>query len=358
MSLTRSSRIHICLVAVLLSVPAAISAQEAHIAGPAPAAAAQADMAPESITSKLTELVRAGRYTDARRLAIGLQAAYPADERVAKAKQMIDQLISASPSSGATPTPAAPRNDADSLTGMEKVDYNALADLAKRAKNSEDKAARQKLSNQLLNDSDALVKKHPDMASLWQLRAEAALGANAPLAGYEAGQRLIGAGAADRGDAAVLTVLAQLKNKGWLDRVEAERQDKIATREFAINNKYGWILGYWDHSSIYHPQNIVKAMVVRSESGQYEIYFINPKNPGFKRLFFRGTPTDSGDLHWEADFYNPDGRKDLPSGWNTVLLTQVSPDKTQITFMEDTSRKHPWGYVLKKTGELDGTENR
>jgi len=52
--------------------------------------------------------------------------------------------------------------------------------------------------------------------------------------GYEAGQKLLAAGVADSTDANAQILLAQLKNKGWLDQREVERQ-----------KKFSWILGTW-----------------------------------------------------------------------------------------------------------------
>jgi hypothetical protein len=58
---------------------------------------------------------------------------------------------------------------------------------------------------------------------LWQLRAASAISLNEPIEGYEAGQKLIAKGAADSIDPSLQRLLAQLKNKGWLDKEVAEK---------------------------------------------------------------------------------------------------------------------------------------
>jgi len=61
---------------------------------------------------------------------------------------------------------------------------------------------------------------------LWQLRAASAISLDDPMAGYEAGQTLLGAGAADSDDPNLQRLLGQLKNKGWLDKQGAEEAKK------------------------------------------------------------------------------------------------------------------------------------
>jgi hypothetical protein len=57
-------------------------------------------------------------------------------------------------------------------------------------------------------------------------------------AGYEAGQRLLAMGGADSNDPNLRRLLAQLKNKGWLDKQQAENAEQKARYE-----RYDWILG-------------------------------------------------------------------------------------------------------------------
>jgi hypothetical protein len=59
--------------------------------------------------------------------------------------------------------------------------------------------------------------------SFWQLRAASATSLNQPMAGYEAAQQLLATGAADSADPNLQHLLAQLKNKGWLDKQNAEK---------------------------------------------------------------------------------------------------------------------------------------
>jgi hypothetical protein len=44
--------------------------------------------------------------------------------------------------------------------------------------------------------------------------------------GYEAGQKLLAMGAADSNDPSLQQLLAQLKNKGWLDKLAAEEAEE------------------------------------------------------------------------------------------------------------------------------------
>jgi hypothetical protein len=57
---------------------------------------------------------------------------------------------------------------------------------------------------------------------LWQLRAAAAIGMVQPMAGFEAGQKLLAAGAMDSNDPALQQLLAKLKLMGWMDREKAK----------------------------------------------------------------------------------------------------------------------------------------
>ena len=89
------------------------------------------------------------------------------------------------------------------------------------------------------------------------------------MAGYEAGQKLLSAGAADSSDPALQQLLGQLKGKGWLDKQKAE-DDK----------KYGDILGIWKISWLVGTapnQNGSgeKEEFVKSNSGDIEGRFIS-----------------------------------------------------------------------------------
>lgn len=181
--------------------------------------------APDDMTRKITDLVNAGKYAEAQRLTTGLLVAYPDDQRLIKAKALIEKLLT--PGSSANPEPesqpAQPAsNNGEELTGMDKVDYNALIELAREAQQATDLTEQSGLLQQFMDQSSSFLEKHPDQILLWQLRAASAISLNQPMAGYRAGEKLIGAGAANSNDANLQRLLGQLRNKGWLDRQKAE----------------------------------------------------------------------------------------------------------------------------------------
>src|ERR1700720_2465436 len=51
---------------------------------------APAGQAPDEVMKKLSDLVHAGKYAEAQQLAAGLLLAYPDDQRLAKAKALLD----------------------------------------------------------------------------------------------------------------------------------------------------------------------------------------------------------------------------------------------------------------------------
>jgi len=91
-----------------------------------------------------------------------------------------------------------------------------------------------------MKDSDLFLQKHPTEMLLWQLRAASAFSLDDITAGYEAGQKLLAMGAADSNDSNLQQLLAQLKNKGWLDKEEVEKQAKkyapVGTWSLIIND--------------------------------------------------------------------------------------------------------------------------
>jgi PEGA domain len=178
-------------------------------------------------------LVHAGKYAEAQQLTTGLLLAYPNDERLLKAKALLEKLLtspaSATPgnnqptNNGAPGQPAASANAAN-LTGIDKVDYDALIELARQAQQTTDLEPQKTLLKQFMDQSSVFLQKHPNEMLLWQLRAASAMSLNDdPMAGYEAGQKLLAADAADSNDPNVRRLLAQLKNKGWLDKEAAEK---------------------------------------------------------------------------------------------------------------------------------------
>jgi len=208
------------------SVPTASNATQANSTPSA--------QAPDQATKKLTELVHDGKYAEAQKLTAGLLLAYPNDQRLIKAKALLDKSLSSSkaadhvegsnPPAGnvASVEPASNANP-EPLTGMDKIDYNALIVLARQAQQNTDLEQQKASLNQFMDQSSPFLLKHPNEMLLWQLRAASAMSLNQPMAGYEAAQQLLAAGAADSSDANLQHLLAQLKNKGWLDKQNAEK---------------------------------------------------------------------------------------------------------------------------------------
>lgn len=195
---------------------------------------APAGQAPEEVMKKLSDLVHAGKYAEAQQLTTGLLMAYPNDQRLIKVKALLDKAP-ASPSSakpgpkknqpldnGASAPVAANSND-ETLSGMDKVDYSALLELVRQAQQTTDLPEQTRLLQQFMVQSGLFLEKHPEQMMLWQFRVVSAISLNKPLAGYEAAQRLLEAGAADSADPNLQRLLAQLKNKGWLDKKEVDK---------------------------------------------------------------------------------------------------------------------------------------
>jgi hypothetical protein len=188
--------------------------------------------APEEMTKKIADLVHAGKYPEAQRLTTGLLVAYPDDQRLVKAESLIEKLIAPAPSGSATPgnnplkSDVAANPDADQLTGMDRVDYDALIELGRQAQQSTDLEQQTKLLKQFMTDSRLFLQKHPNEIMLWHLRAASAIILDDPIAGYEAGQRLL---ATASNDANVRRLLAQLKNKGWLEKEAGQHRYILVT---------------------------------------------------------------------------------------------------------------------------------
>lgn len=233
-------------------------------ANPTAAIPAPPAQAPDDVTNKITNLVHDGKYAEAQQLTTGLLLAYPDDQRLIKAKALIEKMLApaaANPpaiSGSQTATPGG-STEPMPLTGMDKVDYNALLALARQAQQTTDldeqkkllqrfmderelflrkyteynalvELAKQvpmtagpedKLYRQFSQDRDQIVKKHPEQMRLWQISGAAALSLNEPAEGYRAGQWLLAFGAADSNDSGLQSLLGELKNKGWLDWKQA-----------------------------------------------------------------------------------------------------------------------------------------
>jgi len=236
-----------------------------------------------------------------------LLLAYPDDQRLIKAKTLLDKLPAAASSGNAaaagTPpasnaTSAQPTANDEKLTGMDKVDYNALIELARQAQQTTDLSQQRASLKQFMDQSALFLQKHPEQMVLWQLRAASAIGLNEPMEGYEAGQKLLEAGGADSNDPNLQQLLGQLKNKGWLDKQEAEKQAKK-------KEDYTFFLGTWsnhlsiaDHKGHEIAQSDTSVEVSKSDS-VLEGYSISRKGKKDPTPWMRGTILDSGEISWE-----------------------------------------------------------
>src|ERR1051326_1253112 len=100
----------------------------ANTAAAAPSTPA-ATQAPEEMTRKIADLVNAGKYAEAQQLTTGLLVVYPDDQRLIKAKTLIENLLEPGVPPNApqkTPHPAHPAaNNGEEFTGMEKMESPA-----------------------------------------------------------------------------------------------------------------------------------------------------------------------------------------------------------------------------------------
>jgi hypothetical protein len=101
-----------------------------------------------------------------------------------------------------------------------------------------------KLLSQFMDQSRSFLERRPEQILLWQLRAQIAASEDDVWAGYEAGQRLLAAGAADSNDSALQNLMGELKNKGWFEREAAV----AAKKQEELTKNYGWMRGKWSES--------------------------------------------------------------------------------------------------------------
>jgi hypothetical protein len=328
-------------VLVLLSLSPLHAQTTTNAPADATAATSVPTQAPDDVTNKITNLVHDGKYVEAQQLTTGLLLAYPDDQRLIKAKALLDKMLDV-----ASAQPTANPN-AQPLAGMDKVDYDALIELAKQARQTTDLEQQNTLLLQFMDQSSLFLSKYPTAMLLWQLRAAAAINLNDPAAGYEAGQSLLNA---DSNDANVRRLLAQLKNKGWLDKQGAESQAK-----------YGWILGTWSVSWSLGDENpshkgergfgggsqqtpgsnpvwaeVAERRHPPAAHGNYanevfrksgsviEGYNISDSGVRSAEAVMRGTILDSGEISWER-YFSPSGEVAVSdhSVGNNARLVQV-----------------------------------
>jgi len=290
---------------LVLMVRPSVQAQTApHAPTNQPAAdPAPAGQAPTEVLKKLSDLIHAGKYVDAQQLAAGLLLAYPDDQRLIKAKALLDKAVSSSePADNGTsanqPTnsvaPPAPAANATPLTGMDKVEYNSLIELARQAQQTTDLGQQKMLLQQFMTASRPFAQQHQDDILIWQLRAAAALSLNEPIEGYEAGQELLSAGAADSNDSNLQHLMAQLNLEGWLDHKKAELKQQ--------EKGFEWLQGTWTATWDWwwgevHGRD--QEQFVMTDSG-IEGYLIGGDAVRNGDPDFRGKMLDSGEIQWEC----------------------------------------------------------
>jgi hypothetical protein len=214
-----------------------------------------AAQAPDEMTKKITDLVHAGKYLEAEKLTEGLLIAYPDDQRLIKAKTLIENALTPVGSASAAPgsSQLAAHSDVENLNGMERVEFSTLILLARQALQETDLAEQQMSLEQFMDRSTSFLEKHPKQMMIWQLRAQAALSLNEPIAGYEAGQRLISAGAAESNDPSLQQLLAQLNKKQWFNKGlvqdEAPQDRELEARESWTDQATGKMWAKKDNGS-------------------------------------------------------------------------------------------------------------
>lgn len=129
--------------------------------------------APDEMTDKITRLVDAGSYAEAQQLTTGLLVAYPDDLRLIKAKALLEKMLAAPASLKGTPEEQPNRGLATAspqlLTGEDKLDYNALIELARQSQQSSEMEEQHKLLRQFMEQSAEFLQRHPEQMLLWQL---------------------------------------------------------------------------------------------------------------------------------------------------------------------------------------------
>jgi hypothetical protein len=298
------------LVCISLALSITGVAQDISPAGTKPTAAspAPAGQAPDDVMKKLSELVHQGKYAEAQQTVAALLILYPDDQRLIKTKALLDKSLASSkpadptpnsnpPASNVAPVLPAMGTTATQLTGMEKVEFNSLMELARRAQQTTDLDQQKQLLIKFMTVSGPFLVKHPDEILLWQLRAASALSLNDAIAGFEAGQKLLAAGAADSNDPNVQHLLAQLNLEGWLDKKKAEKRAEIKEKE----KRFAWLLGTWDvnWTWLWGINGRDQEQFVASDSG-IEGYLIFGNGLRNAEPDFRGTILDSGEIKWEC----------------------------------------------------------
>ena len=177
------------------------------------------------------------------------------------------------------------------------IDYNALIELARQAQTA-DLDEQKKVLRQFMGQSSTFLQRHPDQTLLWQLRAASAMSLNQPMEGYEAGQKLLAAGAAESTDPALQQLLGKLRNKGWLETQEAEKQAEKQIEYLSLLGTWNGHLSRANHKGreIAHFDWTIEFSKVNSE---IEGYVTTGNGKKVEKPTLRGAILDSGDVSWE-----------------------------------------------------------
>jgi len=372
-------------LSILLPLHAQTTANAPPDNKPTAANPAPAGQAPDEVMKKLSDLVHAGKYTEAQQLIAGLLLAYPDDRRLIKAKALLDKSLATAGPKAVTPGGNSPMDNVVStqptastkgepLAGMDNVDYNALIELARQAQQTTDLEQQNASLRQFMTDSGLFLQKHPNEMLLWQLRVASAISLNDPMAAYEAGQKLIAAGAADSSDTNLQRLLAQLKNKGWLDKQRTEDQAEWwLMGTWSVSWSYSWRGNHGSANGSYRNEIFAKSGSV------IEGYEINDAGEKSALASIRGTILNSGEIRWEH-YYPTDGRPPFgefpedyqkekekaksknkiysffPSGWQPVVSCELDQHKATMTMVIASqlpdeccvgkTRNRPWMYPL------------
>jgi hypothetical protein len=307
---------------------------------------APAGQAPDEVVKKLSNLVHAAKYDEAQQLIRGLLIAYPNDQRLIQAESLVDKLVaSAKPADSApgdrqsTNSIAQPAVSATpgQLTGMDKVEFNSLIEMAKEAEQNPDLDQQKASLIQFMNESRTFLLKYPGQMILWKFRALISLSLNQPDAGYEAGQKLLDAGAADSNDPTLQQLISQLKIKGWLNKQGVEK----AKQKIEEDKKYSWLIGTWTGAQSWfsnaafdygQKQNNIKDEFIKSASGLgVEGYAYNTNNVRDNTPSFKYTVLDLDEMNlstnWKANLHAPDPQ------WQPITSFSLSSDKRTLTIV-------------------------
>jgi hypothetical protein len=187
---------------------------------------------------------------------------------------------------------------------------------------------------QFMDQSAVFLQKHPGEMLLWQLRVASALSLDDPMAGYEAGQKLLAMGGADSNDPTLQRLLVQLKNKGWLDKKGIEDKQRQA--------KYAPVLGTWRGSfwAMAFSGKIVKVNDVTYEFSKSDsaIKCVISGAGDQRGAFFRGTIINSGEIRWEILFFR--------EGWQPVTSWEFGDDKMTMkaVYVDRKNKSFEWSF--------------